>query len=213
MATRYDRIPALEVVGEVTAQVLLDLLNPIIGEINAVLAELGTAEAETRGDDGRTPQFRADIDMNRKRITNAERSRDPYDVVVRQELMDIGLIGDPRGATLNNVTLGTNVTVSGAGGGSAQIATSDDVAEAVVQATGAIPVAVEGQRIVGRDYGTQGTTEGTLLLIRNGDNRAEFVRGDNGRILLESEGTNELLAQVLEQLVILNRRLGNGVDD
>ena len=208
MAGRYDRLPAIQVVGEVTAQSLLEALNPILAEINSVLSELSTAEAETRGDDGRTPQFRANIDMDGNRITNASRSRDPEDGVIRQELMDLGLLGDPTGISLNNVTLGPNVSVPGVGGGSNEIANASGVAEAIAALEGTIPVAVEGQEIDGRDFGRVGTTQGTILMARGNDGRVQILQSDNGRLLFD----NELIADLLLRILMELRRI-NGVDD
>lgn len=217
MAQRYDRIPQIEIStlsAQFSPRELVDVLNQRIQLMNEVLAEISTAEAETRGDDGRTPSFRANVDMGRNRVTNAQRSRDPFDAVVREELMEIGLLGNPDGIAFSvPVNFGSGVSSSGpTSGGTGELTTSEQVTDAITQVTGVVPVARAGQLVDDGDYGTQGTTDGTLLMIVGRDGRAQFVRGDNGRAVFEIDHVAEILGEILDQLKLMNERFGNGMD-
>lgn len=213
MAQRYDRIPLIDPGAAGSPEGVIELVNARIQLINEVLAEISTAEAETRGDDGRTPAFRANVDMGRNRVTNATRSRDSADCVIREELEEIGLLGNPDGISFSvPVEFAGGVSSSGPSGGGSDLTTIEEVINAITQAAGTLPLASDGELVNDRGYGTLGTTQGTLLMFVGGDGRAQFVRGENGRALFELNDTNGLLYQILEQLRTIGERLGNGLD-
>lgn len=207
MPPRYSRVPEITQAPRDLPE-LQARMNTAIRVVNEVLEEIALADSQLRGRDGFTPQFEADVDLGGQRLRNISRSQRGGDAVTRRELEEIGILGNPNGVVFNrSVTFAAGATsnVSALGGG--EIPTTDGILELVnTVVAGAIPVAVAGDSVTTQSYGRLGTTQGSLILGRNGSGRAEFAEIRNGHVLIASDQIVGLLTLILEQL----ERLGHG---
>lgn len=204
MPPSYNRIPPIErVPADMTEAV--DFINQRIDEINAVLSEIAVAESVTRGQDGFQPAFSNDIDMGRKRVTNAERSKRPRDVVTRVELEELGLFTSEGVVVFGGeVVFAGGVSSTGGSGGNTLV--TEYSVEALVDAAleGALPVAVPGEFLDQRTLGVNGTDQGTPMMGRDERSRADFVHVRNGQMVVNSPAINTLLLLILQELRRLN---------
>ena len=203
MPPRYARIPPIEAEVRDPEQLKM-LVNDRIAEINRVLTELEIAESETRGEDGASPMISADLDMDGNNIINLRRSSSPTDAVTRQELQDIGLIGNPGGEVTFNVPVGFSsgiINLGALGGGSGGLVTADDVQTLIEQALGAtVATSRDGEIVTTEDpAGVNGRTEGTLAMARDGKTgKARHLQAEDGRLVVIDIGSTRLLSELVE---------------
>lgn len=204
MPPQYDRIPTLAEVDEIRG--LIEQLNIRFDEINRVFAEIGVAEVLTRGTEGMLPQISNILDMQRNRIVDVERSRQPRDVVTRIELEEMGLFTNDGAISFSDtVNFAEGATVTGGATGSTSITTVTQVIEATITATeGLVPTNVSGDRVDIRDDGVNGTIEGTLLMARNEHGRADFLRMEAGCLVSQDKNILTMLHLIYEELRRLN---------
>lgn len=211
MPPRYDRIAAISPYPNDLAE-LTDAINRLVQQINDVFTEMAVADSQYRGRDGYRPTFENRINAGGFRISNAVRSRNPDDVVIREELEEIGLLGNPDGISISkpvNFTGGVTSTPSQGGGGSDLATITDVIDQVTALIEESVALAVSGQRVFGRDYGRTGTTQGQLGMAQGGDGRADFLQQRNGNLLVEQPNVCDLLTEILREL----RRINNVVDD
>lgn len=210
MPPSYNRIPPIErIPTDMTDAVAT--INARIDEINQVLAEIALADSSLRGTDSFQPTLFNNIDMQRNRVRNVERSKDPRDVVTRVELEEIGILGNPEGVSFTGaVNFEITPTSSGAvGGGSNSLGTSGEITDTINDILeGELVVSVSGEIVDERELSVNGTTRGTLAMGIDGQNRAAFVRLVNGAQKVVDPCTNALLTLILQEL----RRLNDATD-
>lgn len=212
MPPSYNRIPPIERIPE-NIEDVIESVNARIDEINQVLAEIAVADSSLRGQDNFEPAFFNRVNMRRNRITNAERSRDPRDVVTRIELEEIGILGDTAGVSFTGpVNFEVTPTSSGAAsGGSNSLSPTFEInanINAAVEAASA--VARSGEFVDERELGVNGTTQGTLLMGVDGQGRAAFGRLFNGAQMVSDPCANALLVLILQELRKLNNATNSG---
>ena len=205
MPPRYARIPPIEITSDTAdVQPVIDAVNDRIAEINRVLTELEVAESVTRGEDGTSPVIGANLDMDGNRIINLRRSASPTDAVTRQELQDIGILGNPGGEVTFSVPVGFSsgiINLGPLGGGSGQLLTTDDVQTLIEQALGAaVATSRDGELVTIEDkVGVNGRTEGTLAMARDGiTGKARHLQAENGRLVVIDVGSTQLLSELVD---------------
>ena len=207
MPPPYDRIRPIDRVYE--ASDLTMVINERIEELNRVLAEIALNESRTRGDDGFTPTFNANVNMTRKRITNASRSEHGLDVVIRQELIDLGLYSESGEIEFNKPVYFANEVRSrtNPGGGNSLI-TEETVRQIVAELLDeALAVAFDGDFLTTRYIGFNGVTPGNPMMGRDEQGRAVFVKADNEQMAVHDVGTRDLLGLVLKELQTITQEL------
>lgn len=214
MASRYDRLTPIDKfeLARVGPDGLVDLINDRLNEVNRVLAEIAVAEAKTRGTDGFTPTFITHVDVTNNRITNVAPSKLPNDVVTRQELMDLGLIGNPNGSISFNKPVEFKSGASSTGSsGENSVVTLDQVSNLINIILGnEVATSVSGSRISTEDAaGANGSTQGTLAMGRSGDGKADFVQLRNGELVVSDPDVRTLLLMLIEEVRGLKNALSN----
>lgn len=210
MPPRYNRIPELDQAPNDLTDLVVQL-NSIVRQVNEVFGELGVSDSQLRGNDGFTPTFNADVDLNRFRLRNISRSQDGGDAVTRRELEEIGILGNPDGINFNGaVTFNSNIFAAGSqGGGGNELATNEDVETLVTSALeGLVPVAVEGQILDDATPFALGEDEGQPMMARNERGRARFAQMRGEDILMHDSKVCTLLVLILQEL----RSLRHGGD-
>jgi hypothetical protein len=203
MALRLSRIPTIFETPQDLSNAA-QLVNERIEEINRVLAEVEKELTEMKGDDDNEPSFNADIDMNRKRVTNVERSKDPRDVVTRIELLEIGILGSPTGEIrLSRPTVfESGASVEGSGVGANSVATTDSVLDTITTTLGAeVASSVDGEQVsLERATGVNGITSGTLLMGVDGGGKARMLRVTDAGLRFYDPNSTALLTLILDTL-------------
>lgn len=205
MPPQYNRIPEIVQVPEDTAS-FVEVVNTTIRQINEVFAELNLSDSEFRGNDGFIPTYNNNVNLQENRLRNIARSQESGDAVTRRELEEIGLLGNPDGVVFNqSVTFGAGASSIPSAGGGSEIPSIGDVIQLIEDiVAGAIPVAFAGQTVTVQEYGLLGTTEGTLILGRNGNGKAEFAEIRNGRVQVDATDIVPLLELIYNELEKLN---------
>lgn len=206
MARNLARIP---LVDPDDPRPLIDKINTSISEINRALTETETEINHQKGNDGATVIFNNVVNMTENRITNVERSRDPADVVTRQELVEIGILGSPTGQVVFNrdVIFAAGTSVTGPSGGTG-IATGAFVEHAIDSALEAeVPSSNEGNVLTteGAD-GADGITAGTPIFGRDPDGKARFFTLTRAGLKVDTSTLEQLLLMLIEEI----RELKNG---
>lgn len=204
MPPTYDRIRPIDRVTQVAD--LVHIINERLEEINRVLAEIALSESRTRGDDGLTPTFNANIDLSRKRVTNVAKSEHPNDVVTRQELIELGLYSsDGRINFTRPVLFSSEARFGDNPGGGNSLITEETVIEIVTALLEeALAVAVDGKFLDKRFLGYNGTDKGNPLMGRDEQGRAVFIKSDNEQISVHDAGVRGLLEMILRELQRIN---------
>ena len=197
----YNRIPEIGQVPEDLNGLVL-FLNDLIRQLNEVLRELGVSDSEFRGNDGFTPSFNNDVDLNEFRLRNISRSQRAGDAVTRRELEEIGILGSAFGVVFNRpVTFNSNLFAEGPqGGGGGELATNADVTTQIDNALeGLIPVAVEGQFLDAATPFAVGD-DGQPVMARNERGGARFIQMRGEDVLTHDNQVCALLVLILQEL-------------
>lgn len=202
MARNLARVPYIEDVPDDFGRVV-EGINDRITEINRIFTEAEAEINQQKGNDGATPIFNSEPDLREHRITNGERSKNPRDFVIRQELMDLGLVGDASGRVVfgGEVEFAGGTVVSGPSGGSGVVSGID--LEAVVDSAIGANVATsrDGDQVVVEEAdGTDGSTEGTLGMARDQDGKARHLRMEQGRLTVTAPRLEGLIEVLIEEI-------------
>lgn len=210
MARNLARIPTINSVVDV--EMLRAELNQRLSEINNVMSEIEAETNQQKGNDGAEPVFNAAPNLRQNRIRNGERSKDPRDFVIRQELIDLGLLGDPSGKIVfsGEVEFAGQTVVSGPSGGSG-IATGGNIADAVDDALEAnVATSNDGDRLVEEQAdGTNGTTPGTTVLGIGPDGKARYIPLTQAGLRVDMSTVETLLAILIDEIQGLRDELGS----
>lgn len=203
MARNLARIPLIEEAID-DPVLLVDTINERLGEANRVLLEVEAELNQQKGNDGAVPIFNNEPDLRVHRITNGQRSKDPRDFVIRQELIDLGLLGDASGKIIfgGEVEFASQVTVSGPTGGSGGIVTGGDLAGAISLALGSTVATNNAGDVLEneQDDGTNGGTPGTVAMGRDGDGKARYLTMVGDRLQVDNGSVEELLILLIEEI-------------
>ena len=202
MARALARIPFIERLPDNT-QELVTWLNIRITEINRVLGEVESEINQQKGNDGATPIFNGAPNMRQHRITNGERSREPRDFVIRQELIDAGILGSPTGKVVftSDVEFAGGTQVTGPSGGTG-IATGGFVEDAIEAALeGEVARNRDGERLtVEQTDGTDGATFGTAVLGRDQDGKARWLPLSDSGLKIDTSNLETLLTALIMEI-------------
>lgn len=210
MPRNLARIPTIESMPS-SMEFMAAQINQVIVEINRVFIETEAEINQQKGNGGAVPVFNNEPDMRQHRITNGERSQDPRDFIIRQEMIDLGLLGDASGNIVfsGNVEFAGGTAVSGPTGGSG-IATGGSVQDAIDTAIGAnVATSNDGDRLtVEQADGTNGTTPGTTVLGIGPDGKARYLRLTRDGLKVDMGTVEVLLMELIEEIRELKNELG-----
>jgi hypothetical protein len=134
--------------------------------------------------------------------------------VIRQELLDLGLLGDASGNIVfkGDVEFAGGTVVSGPSGSGSSISTGVDVTGAISDALGAnVATSNDGDRLSVEDVtGENGTSPGTSILGRNGSGKAKFVQMRGNDILVRDEELTTAIFELREEIRELREILTSG---
>jgi len=206
MARNLARIPPI---WEDDPRETLEIWNSIIDEINRVFGEVESEVNQQKGNGG-TPVFHAPPDLNMNRITDVGRSQLPDDVVTRQELIDLGLLGDPSGRIVFNgeVEFAGSVYVTGPPG---DIATGAYVEDSIDQALEENVATSNPGDPLGeeQDDGTNSNTTGTAVLGRDEDGKARFLELTASGLRVDTGNLEALLVILINEIREMKHGSGN----
>lgn len=196
MPPSYNRIPPIEwIPGDIEAMVTV--VNDRIDQINQVLSEVAVAESISRSQDGFTAPFSGNINMQRNRVQNGERSKDSRDHVIRLELEEVGIFSSDGRINFQRPVNFTSGATSPGGVGANNLITqveTEDIVNGAVE--GAVATSVDGEVVVSEDIeGNDGTTRGTLSMARSDEGKAQFLQLTGTDLRVQD---NELLCAIYE---------------
>jgi hypothetical protein len=205
------RISSIEI-APVDLTTLVSLINERIAALNRVFTGIEAEITQQKGNDGATPVFNNQINMRQHRITNGERSKDSRDFIIRQELLDLGLLGSADGRIVfgGEVEFAGGTIVSGPSGGTG-VASGGDLADAVSTAIGDnVATSNDGDRLLNEQAdGTNGTTPGTTVLALGPDGKARYLRLTRDGLRIDTNNIEELLVKLIEEIQGLKNELGH----
>lgn len=198
MANEWGRLNELDTNKTDPADIIKGI-NLVIQQLNRVLNEVSQAHAELKGLDENNPQILRPLDMNRQRISNVQRSRRAHDVVTREELTELGILGNKGTVKFTGpVEFASTATVSGSSGGTSEVAT---IGQVVAGSTGGGTVARDGDNIsIEQADGQNGTSDGTVIMGMDGERKARMLRSDSKGLRTYDSAGAEVLSEIRDLL-------------